>query len=108
LQAGHRQCLAVISLKGAPQAETVYPHRAVRPKGGIGLLVRPEALQATDDALTALSYRFRTMGDRTRISVALSPDLSAPPAAPFAVPIEVYWALERTRRPFRIDREGLW
>ena len=110
LQACQRQGIAVIVLKGAALAETVYPNRAVRPMGDIDLLVRPEALEAMDDALTALGYRFVDHGRpkaywRTQYyEFTFQPPL----AAPLTVPIEVHWALERPSRPFRIDMDGLW
>jgi hypothetical protein len=68
LQACHRQGIAVIVLKGAALAETIYPHRAVRPMGDIDLLVQPEALEAMDDSLTALGYRFVDHGRPKRSS----------------------------------------
>ncbi len=110
LQTCHRQGIAVIVLKGGALAETVYPHRAVRPMSDIDLLVRPEALEAMDESLTVLGYGFVGRGRpkaywRTQhYHLTFQP----PPAAPLAVPIEVHWALERATSPFRIDLDGLW
>ncbi len=110
LQVCHRQGIAVIVLKGAALAETVYPHPAGRPMGDIDLLVRPEALEATDDALTALGYQFvdhgRPKADWRTQHYHLT--FQPPRAAPLAVPIEVHWALERASLPFRMDLDGLW
>jgi Uncharacterised nucleotidyltransferase len=110
LQACHRQGIAVIVLKGAALAETVYPHPAVRPMGDIDLLVRPEALEATDDALTAFGYRFVDHGQPKAYWRAQHYHLTfhPPPTTPIIVPIEVHWALERASLPFRMDLDGLW
>jgi len=110
LQACQRQGMEVIVLKGAALAETVYPNRAVRPMGDIDFLVRPEMLEAVDDALTALGYRFVGHGRPKAYWRAQYYELTfePPPAAPLAVPIEVHWALERASRSFRIDHDGLW
>jgi putative nucleotidyltransferase-like protein len=110
LQACHHRGIAVILLKGAALAETVYPHPAVRPMGDIDLLVRPEALEAVDDSLTALGYRFVDHGRPKAYWRAQHYHLTfqPPPVAPLVVSIEVHWALERASRPFRIDLDGLW
>jgi Uncharacterised nucleotidyltransferase len=89
-QACHRQGIAVIVLKGAALAETVYPHRAVRPMSDIDLLVRAEALEAMDESLTASGYRFvdhgrpKTYWRTQHYHLTFQP----PPAAPLAVLIE--------------------
>jgi putative nucleotidyltransferase-like protein len=102
--------IAVIILKGAALAETVYPCPGVRPRRDVDLLVRAEALSQVEDTLGALGYHF-TGGTH-------------PPAwwraehyhwtfrqaqlPPFDVPLEVHWHLERPSQPFAIDLEGLW
>jgi len=110
LQACHRQGIAVIVLKGAALAETVYPHPAVRPMGDIDLLVRPEAVQAMDDALTALGYDFVDHG-RPKVfwrTQHYHLTFQPPSASPLVLPIEVHWALGRASHPFYMDLDGLW
>jgi hypothetical protein len=110
LQGCRSQGSAVIVLKGAALAETVYPHPALRPMGDIDLLVRPEAVQAIDDALTALGYDFVDHGRpkafwRTQhYHLTFQP----PSASPLVLPIEVHWALGRASHPFYMDLDGLW
>jgi Uncharacterised nucleotidyltransferase len=65
LQVCHRQGITAIVLKGAALAETVCAHRAVRPMSDIDPLVRAEAVEAMDESLTALGYRFVDQGRPT-------------------------------------------
>ena len=50
--------IAVIVLKGAALAETVYPGGAVRPRRDADVLVRGEDLTEVADTLGALGYHF--------------------------------------------------
>jgi len=102
--------IAVIVLKGAALAETVYPGGAVRPRRDVDLLVRTEDLARVADTLGALGYHF-TGGTRPQAwwrAEHYHWTFRKPKPPPFDVPLEVHWHLERPSRPFAIDLEGLW
>jgi Uncharacterised nucleotidyltransferase len=102
--------IAVIVLKGAALAETVYPSGAIRPRRDVDLLVREEDLSGVADALGALGYQFT--GGRIPKAWWRTQHyhwaFCQPAGSPFDVPLEVHWRLERPSRPFAIDLEGLW
>jgi hypothetical protein len=102
--------IAVIVLKGAALAETVYPGGAVRPRRDTDLLVRGEDLTRVADTLGALGYHF-TGGSRPQAwwrAEHYHWTFRQPNPPPFDVPLEVHWHLERPSRPFAIDLKGLW
>jgi hypothetical protein len=102
--------IAVIVLKGAALAETVYPCGAVRPRRDVDLLVSAEDLSRVEDTLGALGYQF-TGGTRPQAwwrTQHYHWTFRQPEAPPFDVPLEAHWHLERPSRPFAIDLEGLW
>jgi hypothetical protein len=98
------QSIEVIVLKGAALAETVYPHRALRPMSDIDLLVKSERLADTETTLLNMGY-------------ALDSNLKAhhqdhhyhwvfmKSAAPS---VEIHWHVQRATDPFRVDIEGCW
>jgi hypothetical protein len=110
LQACRRQGLGVIALKGAALAETAYPHRAARPMSDIDLLVRPEAVAAADEALSASGYRFVGHGRPRDYWRARHYHLTfrPPHEAVLDATIELHWAIERQSRLPGMDMEGLW
>jgi hypothetical protein len=101
---------AVIVLKGAALAETVYPCGAVRPMRDVDLLVRAEALSRVEDTLAAMGYRLAEGAHPKAWWRAQHFQLAfrKPEAPPFDVPLEVHWHIDRPSRPFAIELEGLW
>jgi hypothetical protein len=107
LQAGGT---AVIVLKGAALAETVYPSPAVRPMRDVDLLVRAADLARVEDTLRALGYRL-TEGPHPKAwwrAQHYHWTFRQPAAPPLDMPLEVHWHLDRPSRPFAIEIEGLW
>ena len=51
--------IPVIVLKGAALAETVYPHRALRPMSDVDLLIHKADLPRVEDTLMGLGYMLR-------------------------------------------------
>jgi hypothetical protein len=110
LQALQDHGIAVIVLKGAALAETVYPSPAVRPMRDVDLLVRAEALSRVEGTLVALGYRL-TAGTRPKAwwrAQHYHWAFRQPEPPPFDVPLEVHWHIERPSRPFTIAIEDLW
>jgi hypothetical protein len=102
--------IAVIVLKGAALAETVYPCGAVRPRRDVDLLVRAEDLSRVEGILETLGYQL-SIGNRSKgwwRTQHYHWAFRQPNPPPFDVPLEVHWQLERPSRPFAIDLEGLW
>jgi Uncharacterised nucleotidyltransferase len=102
--------VAVIVLKGAALAETVYPNGALRPRRDTDLLVRAEDLARVETTLEALGYEL-TVGPHSKAwwrEEHYHWTFRQPNPPPFDVPLEVHWHVERPRRPFSIDLEGLW
>jgi hypothetical protein len=99
-----------IVLKGAALAETVYPHRALRPMSDVDLLVREEDISRVEDALMALDYHFLEGGKpkayyrvhHYHVTFVKSE------SALQEMHIEVHWHLDRQRPAFTIDIEGIW
>ena len=101
---------AVIVLKGAALAETVYPCGAVRPMRDVDLLVRAEALSRVEDTLVAMGYRLAE-GAHPKAwwrAQHFQWAFRKPETPPFDVPLEVHWHIDRPSRPFAIELEGLW
>ena len=96
--------LDVIILKGAALAETVYPHRALRPMSDIDLLVRRERLANVESKLLSMDYAVdaSTHEHHREHHYHLVFTKSAAPS------IEVHWHLQRPTGPFRIDIQNLW
>jgi putative nucleotidyltransferase-like protein len=102
--------IAVIVLKGAALAETVYPGGAVRPRRDTDVLVRGEDLARVADTLGTMGYHF-TGGTHPQAwwrAEHYHWTFRQPNPPPFDVPLEVHWHLDRPSRPFAIDLEGLW
>jgi hypothetical protein len=96
----------VIVLKGAALAETVYPHRALRPMSDVDLLVRKHQLSKVESKLLDMGYLLEG-GEQTKEFYlehryhwvfTKRPDVS----------IEIHWHIKRPTSPFRIDIDGLW
>jgi hypothetical protein len=102
--------VAVIVLKGAALAETVYPCVAVRSRRDVDLLVRAKDLSRVEDTLVAMGYQL-SIGNHSKDwwrTQHYHWAFRQPKVPPFDVPLEVHWHLERPIRPFAIDLEGMW
>jgi hypothetical protein len=106
LLALRQEKIDVIVLKGAALAETVYPHRAVRPMSDIDLLVRKEQLSKLEFKLLDMGYLFNGHGrakefyleHRYHWVFAKRSDMS----------IEIHWHIKRPEGPFSIDIDEFW
>jgi hypothetical protein len=98
--------IAVIVLKGAALAETVYPHRALRPMSDIDLLVRKEQLRKVESKLPNMGYVFDGYG-KTR-EFYLEHRYHWVFAKRSDVSVEIHWHIKRPEGPFSIDIDGLW
>lgn len=101
---------AVIVLKGAALAETVYPNRALRPMSDIDLLVRKEEVSRAEAKLSAMGYVFQEhpkgeawLREQYYHSVFVKDAITST-----EIHLEIHWHLERPSRPFQINIDGLW
>jgi Uncharacterised nucleotidyltransferase len=96
----------VIVLKGAALAETVYPHRALRPMSDIDLLVRTQQLSKVGSKLLDMGYLFE--GHEKTKEFYLEHRYHWVFTKRSDVNIEIHWHIKRPTSPFRIDIDGLW
>lgn len=96
----------VIVLKGAALAETVYPHRALRPMSDIDLLVRKEQLGKVESKLLDIGYRFDGHG-RTK-EFYLEHRYHWVFTKRSDISIEIHWHIKRPEGPFRIGIDSFW
>ena len=101
---------AVLVLKGAALAETVYQNRALRPMSDVDLLIKKEDLAEIEGLLRKLGYVFYDQ-QRTRewycdnhYHVVFRRQVSAA----FTSCLEIHWHLERPILPFPINIDGVW
>jgi hypothetical protein len=97
---------AVIVLKGAALAETVYGNRALRWMSDIDLLVRKEELSCAEDRLAAIGYVLEQHQQSKEWLKQHYYHLVFRRKG--GVPIEVHWHLDRPNRAFSIDLDGIW
>lgn len=102
--------IPVIVLKGAALAETVYPHRALRPMSDVDLLIHKADLPRVEDTLMGLGYMLQPhmqpkawYQEHHYHFVCINPKRSA-----ITPPIEVHWHIDRPSNAFQIDIDGLW
>ena len=107
-----RECgIAVIVLKGAALAQTVYQNWAVRPMSDVDLFIRKEQFTKAEDLLGKLSYspdiRLPELKER-HLAHYYEIGFTKQLASSFNVSCEIHWRLERPSRSFQIDLHGLW
>ena len=104
LLALRQEKIAVVILKGAALAETVYPGRALRPMSDIDLLVSRERLVDVESKLLTMGYGIdaSTHEHHREQHYHLAFTKAAAPS------IEIHWHVQRPAGPFRIDIENLW
>jgi hypothetical protein len=102
--------IPLIVLKGAALAETVYPHRALRPMSDVDLLIHKADLPRVEDILMKLGNMLQAhtqskawYQEHHYHVVFINPERSA-----ITPPIEVHWHIDRPSNAFRIDIDGLW
>ena len=102
--------VAVIVLKGAALAETVYPERALRPMADIDLLIRKENLEEAERQLRSVGYEVAHDPEtreelRSRhhhwVFQSARPDAGG-------IPIELHWSLDPPGGPVAWDVEALF
>lgn len=103
-----RQCqvhgIAVIVLKGAHLATSVYPDSSLRSMGDADLLVRRADLERANALLRAGGWR-----DAVPHGPPAAPGGHQLPALALGgAHLELHWAIEDDDSPFAIDADGLW
>jgi len=101
VQAVLRECLrelaaagvAVIVLKGAALAETVYRSWTVRPMWDLDLLIHRRDLERTRAVLEALGYVMLRRETQIGVLAAYENELVFRKPCPVAIPIDVHWSL---------------
>lgn len=106
LKAFSDERIETIVLKGAVLAESVYPHRALRPMSDIDLLVRKEQLANVENKLVDMGYVLEKRVKTKEYYLELHYHWVF--AKPSAISIEIHWHITRPNSPFRIDINGLW
>ena len=96
----------VIVLKGAALAETVYPHRALRPMSDIDLLVRRERLAEIETKLLEMGYVPDERRKTREWFHAHHYHLGFVNSS--GIPIEIHWHVARPNHRFSIDIDGFW
>jgi hypothetical protein len=94
------QRIEVIVLKGAALAETVYPHRTLRPMSDIDLLVKRERLADVETTLLDIGYALDAGTKEHHYHFAFTK--SAAPA------VEIHWHVQGLTDPFRVEIESCW
>ena len=106
LMALREKNIEAIALKGAALAETVYPHRALRPMSDIDLLVRKEKVTEAETKLLDLGYMFQEHGKTKQYYQEHHYHWVFTKRS--TISIEIHWHIKRPTDPFRVDIDGLW
>ena len=106
LLALRQEKIEVIILKGAALAETVYPHRALRPMSDIDLLLRKEQLGKVESKLLDMGYLFDGHGKTKEFYLQHHYHWMFTKRS--AISIEIHWHIMRPEGPFSIDIAGFW
>ena len=85
--------IAVILLKGAALAETIYGNIAVRPMGDLDLLVRREDVAAALAALRAAGWEAVETEPRDGLTLAYEVEIALQKPGPIPVLLEIHWGL---------------
>ncbi len=93
-----------IVLKGAALAETVYPHRALRPMSDIDLLVGKNNVAKAEAALMEIGYRVDASTKERRLREHYHLVFEKPGCSM----IELHWHIKRPSGPFKMDIDTLW
>ena len=87
------QQIAVILLKGAALAETIYGNIAVRPMGDLDLLVHREDVAAALAALRAAGWEAVDAEARDGLTLAYEVEIALQKPGPIPVLLEIHWGL---------------
>ena len=106
LTALQKDNIAVIVLKGAHLAETVYGNVALRPMGDLDLMVRKSDLSRTAEKLVGMGYSFNAPADMK----AYCEENHHLPAflAPGGPAVEIHWLIPLVISPSGEELAGLW
>lgn len=96
--------IEVIALKGAALAETVYPHKALRPMADIDLLVRKEKLGEVETRLLDLGYVLERPLNKEWFQQHYYHLVFA---KQHSIKIEIHWHIGRGRL-LKVSVEGFW
>lgn len=99
--------LAVIVLKGAHLAATVYPDPALRYMNDIDLLLHPADLPAAFAVLQALGYQPAILIDWAK-HLATDHHLPRFGKPGVVAGVELHWTITRPNQPYTIVLDGLW
>ena len=101
--------VAVIVLKGAALAETVYGNVALRPMVDLDLLVRWGDVQAALGVLNQAGYRFAALEAQVGVTLAYENELMLHKSGPLDVLLEMHWhLLDSPYYQRTIDLDWFW
>jgi hypothetical protein len=108
LDAFEAEGIAVVPLKGAALAESLYSDPVSRPFSDLDLLVRKQDVPAALRVLTRAGYRLGAHLARLPMQTLLSLQFEVLLRQEQTAPVDLQWEIGRADYPFCFDMEILW